>query len=154
MSDLKELEKRIQQIEEKLGIVHEYPFTFEGIVGDLDHRTLENIWSGLDSNRIAVALIGLNSDQLKNAKATFSKARWNEIAKELGEPSMKEITTSNVRASREAILDKVIKLDRMGEIVVSRTDAEGHILLNLGVEKSKEPVVDVSGWVQAVFEKV
>lgn len=152
MDELKDLERRIRRIEDHLSIVNEYPFTFEDLMEGLDHRTLETIWSGLDSYPLAVAFIGLTKEQLQRVRTTLSKVRWNEITKELNEPSMGEVTQSSVRIHREGILDRVLKLEKMGEIVVARgKDASNWEPQG---KKEEESPLDIKGWMQSTFGKI
>ena len=153
MADLEDIERRIKRIENKLGIVNEYPYTFEDIVGVLDHRTLEQIWKGMDTPETTIPLIGLNRELLLKLKPTFSKTRWNEMAKELSAPFTKETTLSTIRHSREKILDRILQLENQGEIVVGREEGKGYLSLD-ELRGQKEPFVDVQSWLHSTFEKV
>ncbi len=154
MGDLKDLERRIKRIEEQLGIQNQPHYKFEELVEGLDRRTLEMIWTGIDTHNIAVSLIGLTAEQLKNVKGTFSKTRWMEITKEYQGPFMKEITESSISVNRGLVLEKILKLESMGEIVVSRGFDEEGEFLPLEEGKNKEPFVDVKEWVRFTIEKI
>ncbi len=154
MSDLSGLERRVKQIEERLSIQNQYQYKFEELAGGLDRRTLEEIWVGVDTYNIAVAFIGLTIEQLINVKRTFSKTRWTEIRDEYRGSFMKEITEFSVRVNRDLIMEKILRMERKGEIVLSRGFDEKGEYLPREEMKDKEPLVDVKGWVQSNFEKV
>jgi flagellar motor switch protein FliG len=152
MADLNELEKRIQRIEEQLGIQNRHRYGFEELVDFLDRKTFEMIWVGVDAYNIAVSLIGLTDEQLKKVKGTFSKTRWAEITNEYQGPFMQEITEFSIRVNREVILDKIHRLESRGEIVLGcEPDYQGEGVPWTGIKDKQGPFVDVKGWVQSVF---
>jgi len=154
MADLNELEKRIQRIEEQLGIPNGYRYGFEELVDCLDRRTFEMIWVGVDTYNIAVSLIGLTDEQLKKVKGSFSKTRWAEITNEYQGPFMQEITEFSVRVKRQVILDKIRRLESGGEVVLGRDpDYQGESVPWTGIKDNQGPFVDVKVWVQSVFSQ-
>jgi flagellar motor switch protein FliG len=154
MPDLEDLERRIKHIEDTLGIVDKYTYDFADLAENLDHRTLEQIWQGMDTRGIALALIGLNREQLLRIRPTLSKARWNEITRELVESKPEEFTESTIQHFREMILDRIHELEKMGGIVVARGEDRPYISLPSILNKPEELHVDVQTWLQSVFEKV
>jgi flagellar motor switch protein FliG len=154
MDDLADLKKRVERIEEQLEIQNRRRYTFEELVDSLDRRTFEMIWVGVDTYNIAVSLIGLTDEQLKKVKSTFSKTRWAEITDEYQESFMKEITELSVRINREVILDKIHRLESMGEAVLGRDpDYKGDSVPWTGIKDDQGPSMDVKGWVQSVFSQ-
>ena len=154
MGDLNDLEKRIQRIEEHLGIQNKRRYKFEDLIDGLDRRTLEMIWTGVDTYNIAVSLIGLKVDQIKKVKGSFSKTRWAEITNEYQNPFMREITESSVQVNREVILEKIHRLESMGEIVVAQDyDGKGeYVSWEEFLKERKGPFIDVNSWVRFVFD--
>jgi hypothetical protein len=154
MSDLKDLERRIERIEKQLGIQNQSRYKFEELVEGLDRRTFEMIWTGVDTYNIAVSLIGLTAGQVKKVKESFSKTRWAEITNEYQNPSMQEITESSIRVNREVILKKIHALERRAEIVIARgSDNKGELLSWDEIRDNQGPFVDVNRWVQSEFDK-
>lgn len=154
MSDLEDLERRIKRIEDKLGIVEKHRYEFTDLAENLDHRTFEQIWQGMDTRGIALALIGLNREQVLRIRPTLSKTRWHEITRELVESKPEEITESSIQHFREIILDRIQELENMGEIVVARGEDRPYISLDAISDKPKEPHVDIQFWLRSVLEKV
>ena len=155
MPDLEELERRIKRIEDRLDIVDKFPYKFEELISNLDHRTWEQIWQGMDTREITLALLGLSRDQLLEIKPTLSKARWNEILKELSAPFTQDATQHTIQLFREEILKRILKLESRGEIVVARGDGKDYVQLDLDrKEKPVEPPFDVQSWLHSTFEKV
>lgn len=154
MPDLEDLERRIKRIEDKLGIVDKYPYVFVDLIENLDHRTLEQVWKGMETREITIPLIGLNREQILRIKPTFSKTRWNEIKNELSAPFTQGTTESTIQYFREKFLDRILKMESQGEIVVARGEDRLYIALDTIPTKPEEPHVDVQSWLQTVFEKV
>jgi flagellar motor switch protein FliG len=152
MPSLEDLERRIKRLEDKLGIVDKYPYKFEDLIQNLDNRTLEHILQGMDTRELTIPLIGLSREQLLNIRPTLSKTRWNEIKNELTAPFTLETTLSTVQFFREKFLDRVLSLEKLGEIVVARKE-DGHFSAVV-VDKAKDPIVDVQGWLHSTFEKI
>ena len=154
MPDLEDLERRIKRIEDKLGIVEKRRYDFADLAENLDRRTFEQIWQGMDTRGIALALIGLNQEQVLRIRPTLSKTRWNEIARELVESKPEEVTESSIQHFREIILDRIQELENMGEIVVARGEDRPYISFDTTPNKSEETPIDVQFWFRSVFEKV
>src|ERR1700690_3059724 len=127
MPDLEDLERRIRRIEDNLGIVDKYPYDFVDLIENLDHRTLEQILQGMDTREITIPLIGLNREQLLRIKPTFSKTRWNEIKIELSAPFTQETYETTIQSFREKFLDRILKMEKMGEIVVARGEDRTYV---------------------------
>jgi flagellar motor switch protein FliG len=152
MPELEDLERRIKCIEEKLGIVDNYPYDFKDLVSNLDNRTLEQMWQGMDTREITIPLIGLTQEQLLQIKPTLSKTRWNEIKNELSAPFTQETTESTIQYFREKFLDRILKMERQGEIVVARGEWKDYVPNDPTIKK-EEPLFDVQSWLHSTFEK-
>jgi flagellar motor switch protein FliG len=153
MPDLEDLERRIKRLEDKLGIVDKYLYSFGDLSVALDHRTWEQIWQGMDTRGISLALIGLNREQLLRIRPTFSKTRWSEITKELVEAKPEEITEDTVQSFREIIMERIHELENMGEIVISRGEDRPNSSLDSLADKTKETFIEFQTWLHSVFEK-
>jgi flagellar motor switch protein FliG len=153
MIDLEDIERRIKRIEDKLGIVDKYLYNFGDLPFILDHRTWEQIWQGMDTRGISLALIGLNREQLLRIRPTFSKTRWSEITKELVEAKPDEITEGTVQSFRKIIMERIHELENMGEIVVSRNEDRPNSSLDSFEDKTKETFIEFQSWLNSVFEK-
>ena len=154
MPDLEDLERRIKRIEDNLGIVDKYPYDFVDLIENLDHRTLEQIWQGMDTRDVTIPLIGLNREQLLRIKPTFSKTRWNEIKIELSAPFTQETYETTIQYFREKFLDRILKMEKMGEVVVARGEDRPYVSHDEVMSKPKEPLFDVQSWLRSTFEKV
>lgn len=154
MPNLNDIIRRIRRIEEKLGIVNEYPYSFERIIDEMDHRTLMQIFTEVPTYRLAQSLVGLNTEQLNKVKTAVSKNRWREISQELHFRPDDEVAESGIKAQREVIIGKIRELEDMGEVVILRGADGPYVSIDSISDHPKEPTFDVQSWLHSTFEKV
>jgi flagellar motor switch protein FliG len=157
VANLKDVENRLKQIEERLGIVDKHYLKFEDILERCDKRTLMYIWQGIESSYIGVAMIGLNRQLVETVKESLSKNRWEDLTEHLRGPIGKTLTLGNVQSCREHIIQKVWNMHRIGAIVipVSKEEAKKFFpRLKKTKKKTVEKPFEIGAWLSSIFNRV
>jgi hypothetical protein len=119
-----DLLSRIEKIEFKLNIDMDYPKNLEDVLNSLDNRTLQQIFREIDARDLALALLGMKQETLIHIKNNFSHKAWSMMRDDVTFAIRHEITDRELKMAKAKFLNIIYLLESMGEIVAARYDKE------------------------------
>lgn len=120
--DIKEVLKRLEVVEHKLGIYHiENPdLILEEMILKAKKWNFETATRNFEENDLALGVIGFKADTLKALKAHFSKNRWKTLCEDINSNILRGVRFGSIKEAQVRLLSVVYRLEEMGEMVIPK----------------------------------